>query len=316
MPPRKRQQPTEPEAETEHKSTRAKTSPAEPATTATATLPVSPAKGRKGKAATGSAKSKEGGGGGGGKQKAPAAAAPAVAKSSSSSSSATATSAVATASSAPLARNGSVNGGGTKSPPETPLRTFFNVYRDEGTDVIGPAGVEKLCTDLAIAPDDVAVLVLAWRLNCATMGSITWDEWSSGLTGLKCDNVTALRAKLTALRGSMSDKQVAREIHRYAFKYILSIEGNEQRKCIERDSAVQMLAVILGPASPGAWKLLPEFTEFLLQSSAKVINRDQWDSIFEFAQSVSNDLSTYDETAAWPVLLDDFVEWVKTNKKL
>nr|CAG4643715.1 EOG090X00X3 [Lepidurus arcticus] len=56
------------------------------------------------------------------------------------------------------------------------------------------------------------------------------------------------------------------------------------------------------------------FLEFLEKSRYRVINKDQWVNILEFSRSVNEDLSNYDADGAWPVLLDEFVEWLKTSR--
>ena len=38
------------------------------------------------------------------------------------------------------------------------------------------------------------------------------------------------------------------------------------------------------------------------------ISRDTWNMFLNFTETVSNDLSVYDEDEAWPSLFDDFVE--------
>lgn len=55
------------------------------------------------------------------------------------------------------------------------------------------------------------------------------------------------------------------------------------------------------------------FDQFLEQSKYKVMNKDQWCNVLEFSRSVSADLSNYDEDGAWPVLLDEFVDWYRKN---
>ncbi|KAK7807958.1 hypothetical protein U0070_003030 [Myodes glareolus] len=52
----------------------------------------------------------------------------------------------------------------------------------------------------------------------------------------------------------------------------------------------------------------------LEQSKYKVINKDQWCNVLEFSRTISLDLSNYDEDGAWPVLLDEFVEWYKDKQ--
>ncbi|MDP2435077.1 MAG: cullin binding domain-containing protein [archaeon] len=39
------------------------------------------------------------------------------------------------------------------------------------------------------------------------------------------------------------------------------------------------------------------------------INLDQWMLFLDFSQAVGADFSAYDPNEAWPVLLDDFVNW-------
>eukprot|EP00064_Thunnus_orientalis_P020816 superscaffoldBa00005945_g20964 len=48
------------------------------------------------------------------------------------------------------------------------------------------------------------------------------------------------------------------------------------------------------------------------QSKYKGMNKDQWYNVLEFSRTINTDLSNYDEDGAWPVLLDEFVEWQKS----
>jgi len=75
------------------------------------------------------------------------------------------------------------------------------------------------------------------------------------------------------------------------------------------DTAQSMLQLLLEKQ----WPLSNYFHQFLLQSKYKVINKDQWCNILEFSRSIAPDLRNYDEDGAWPVLLDEFVEWYRKN---
>lgn len=39
------------------------------------------------------------------------------------------------------------------------------------------------------------------------------------------------------------------------------------------------------------------------------LQADQWNSFYDFSLAIDEDFTQYDENAAWPVLIDDFVEW-------
>lgn len=51
------------------------------------------------------------------------------------------------------------------------------------------------------------------------------------------------------------------------------------------------------------------FVDFMQWNAGtlKVINRDQWNSFWEFACVIETDCQNYDENSSWPVLFDSFV---------
>ena len=56
------------------------------------------------------------------------------------------------------------------------------------------------------------------------------------------------------------------------------------------------------------------YYHYLIYSSAQRITLDQWDSFLQFQHNVKVDLSDYDaENGAWPLLLDEYVEWKKNS---
>jgi DCN1-like protein 4/5 len=79
---------------------------------------------------------------------------------------------------------------------------------------------------------------------------------------------------------------------------------------MDMETAKAMLQLLLGKH----WALYTQFSQFLDQSKYKVINKDQWCNILEFSRTIYNDLSNYDVDGAWPVMLDEFVEWLKASR--
>lgn len=49
----------------------------------------------------------------------------------------------------------------------------------------GPEGIEKLCIDIGVDPENVAMLVIAWKMNARRMGFFTMQEWLKGFSDLQ-----------------------------------------------------------------------------------------------------------------------------------
>lgn len=180
---------------------------------------------------------------------------------------------------------------------------WFHKYA--GADkVVGPEAMEKFCEDIGVEPENIIMLVIAWHLEAANMGFFTKDEWLRGMTFLQCDCTERLQSKLDYLRSELNDSVVFKNIYRYAFDF----SRQKDQRSLDMDTAKSMLALLLGRS----WPLFPVFQQFLEQSKYKGMNKDQWYNVLEFSRTIKTDLSNYDEDGAWPVLLDEFVEWQKT----
>ena len=55
--------------------------------------------------------------------------------------------------------------------------------------------------------------------------------------------------------------------------------------------------------------LLSKWLAFLEKFEIRGIPKDTWDMFLNFIEQVGSDLSSYDDTEAWPSLFDDFVEY-------
>ncbi|XP_029923568.1 DCN1-like protein 5 [Myripristis murdjan] len=172
-------------------------------------------------------------------------------------------------------------------------------------DVVGPEGMEKFCEDIGVEPENIIMLVLAWLLEAASMGFFTKEEWLRGMTLLQCDCTERLRSKMDYLRCELNDSAVFKNIYRYAFDFA----RDKSQRSLDMDTAKSMLALLL----ERSWPLFPVFQQFLEQSKYKGMNKDQWYNVLEFSRTIKEDLSNYDEDGAWPVLLDEFVEWQKAR---
>jgi DCN1-like protein 4/5 len=187
---------------------------------------------------------------------------------------------------------------------------WFEKYKDsdesEG-DVIGPDGIEKFCSDLGLTPDNIQVLLIAWKLQAQTMGYFTKEEWMSGMRKMNCDSVTKLKNHLPKLKAEMNDANSFKDIYRYSFDF----SKEKGQKSMDINTAQAMLLLLM----KDKYQHTEPFVEFLQEKTpVKVINKDQWMNFLEFCEAIAIDLSNYDEMSAWPVLLDEYLSCKKEKQ--
>ncbi|KAH9513980.1 DCN1-like protein 4 [Bulinus truncatus] len=184
---------------------------------------------------------------------------------------------------------------------------WFHEYTGPNEETLGPEGMEKFCEDIGVEPENIVMLVLAFKLNAKNMGFFTVDEWMKGMTELQCDTIAKLQNRLDYLKATLNDPAIFKNIYRFAFDFA----REKDQRSIDLDTAKAMLSLVLGKD----WPLFSYFHQFLEQQTKyKVINKDQWCNILEFSRIIQPDLENYDEDGAWPVMLDEFVEWLKDKK--
>lgn len=199
--------------------------------------------------------------------------------------------------------------------PPTPRATDTRPpLADEGkrcpTDEINENGIERLCGDLGIDVMDVAILLLAWKMEAAANCTFQRSEWEVGMTSLGCDSIDALRAALPALRANTYGN--TREFESlYTFCHGFNCEQGQ--KGLEVEAAAGLWGVLLcaESAGEGRFPLAQLLVTFVEEKHKHSISRDTWCLALDFLTTVDASLAGFDEEDAWPVLLDDFVVWCK-----
>ncbi|KAI8422007.1 hypothetical protein MSG28_009912 [Choristoneura fumiferana] len=160
-------------------------------------------------------------------------------------------------------------------------------------DVLGPEGMEKFCEDIGVDPENVVMLVIAYKMGAKQMGYFTQEEWVKGLTELQCDSVHKLQTKLDHLRSLLNDPYVFKAVYRYSYDFA----RDKEQRSLDTATARALLGVLLP-----RWALRPALAEFLAREGLarryRVVNRDQWCNILEFSRTVDTQLVHYDADGA------------------
>jgi len=122
------------------------------------------------------------------------------------------------------------------------LEELFEKYKDADGQQIGPEGIESLCKDLGVDPEDVVMLVLAWYLNAQTMGYFKKEEFINGFQKLGIDSVSRLKSHLNNFKKDLEDPSKFKDIYRYSF----SFAKERDQKILDLATADALLGLVMG----------------------------------------------------------------------
>ncbi|ODV93336.1 hypothetical protein PACTADRAFT_5123 [Pachysolen tannophilus NRRL Y-2460] len=189
------------------------------------------------------------------------------------------------------------------------LEEIFNQYK-ENDEQIGIDGTFKYIQDLGFEPENAVVLALAEFLESPTTGVFLKKKFINNWSNANINSIPKMRKKLLEFQDLMfNDPKFLRKIYDFAFTYSLE----ENQRSLPPDVAVEYWRLLL--TKTFGQEKIETFIKFIENEHNFAISRDQWQMLYLFMQYWEEhpNLETYDESAAWPSLMDQFVEYCKDS---
>ncbi|CAD6227129.1 GSCOCG00011916001-RA-CDS [Cotesia congregata] len=192
-----------------------------------------------------------------------------------------------------------------KESQDEKLSMLFDQYKDPHEDIILADGIERLCNDLQLSPNDFKVLVLAWKLEAEQMCQFTRKEFVNGLKSMYVDSIQGIQTRLPEIvQELINNAEMFKDLYRFTFRFGLDVTSGQ--RILPVDMAIVLWKLVFSIREPS---LLLRWLSFLECHHVRGIPRDTWNMFLNFVEVIGNDLGAYDDAEAWPSLFDDFVEY-------
>ncbi|KAL7618876.1 hypothetical protein Lser_V15G03254 [Lactuca serriola] len=135
-------------------------------------------------------------------------------------------------------------------------------------------------------------------------------EWQRDRRASRADSPFNLKKALDELEKEVRISSDYVEFYSYAFRYCLT---EEKQRNVDIGSICELLKLVLGSQFPDQVNLFIGYLK--AQNDYKVINMDEWMGFYRFCNEINfSDFNNYDQQRSWPLILDDFVEWVRSYR--
>lgn len=215
-------------------------------------------------------------------------------------------------------------------PPSTiKLSTLFDKYKDPDSKEITVDGTIRLCEDLAVNPEDIVLLAIAYELKSPRVGEWTKQGWTEGWKNLGCDSIPSMKTTLVQLRDQLGrDPDYFQKVYNHTFEFARS----DGQRSLGIETAQAFWGLLLPHGLHGGalarvdpdgdvrmdnksdgWK--EEYTtwwfDFLNEKGGKGVSKDTWVMFLDFIRSIDSKFTEYDTEGSWPSTIDDFVEYAR-----
>ncbi|TIA51263.1 DUF298-domain-containing protein [Aureobasidium pullulans] len=216
-----------------------------------------------------------------------------------------------------------VDGGQASTVSKSTLNKLFDKYREDVAnepDEVNIEGTMALLNDIEVSPEDVGALIFSELVKSPSLGRLTRTEFVDSLAALGIPDIKKLRDTVQQRRQSLASPTF-RPTFKQIYKHTFLLARAQGQKAVALDMATEYWRLLF--TSPSLeWTSqntpwLEWWIEFLQEKYKKSVNKDMWDQTLVFAEKTLADeaLSFWSEDSAWPGVIDEFVEYIKTDKR-
>lgn len=213
--------------------------------------------------------------------------------------------------------------------PSAELEAIFKKYQDpEDKEHIDINGTIAYLGDLSIEPEDLQSLVLAYFLKAPRMGFFKRHDFLSQWQKHKVTTLPQMKDFIEKLWNQIqNDKEEGtygfRGLYDFTFGFLLE---NDNQKVLGYELVVEYWKLLLPvkfelhSSYEGIAKRLEQWYDFVLKEYKRDFSKDMWSMFYLFLVEVvatdPENMSEYDEMAAWPSVMDEYVEYLHENDLL
>ncbi|EME47438.1 hypothetical protein DOTSEDRAFT_146076 [Dothistroma septosporum NZE10] len=207
------------------------------------------------------------------------------------------------------------------SPLRSSLSKTFDQYRDspqDSPDEIGLDGTGKLLEEASIPVDGIDFFIFSELVASPSMGTLLREGFVDGLSDVGADTPAKIRNIVLQRRSALNaDPELLKNVYNHAFQLGLQ----DRQKALPVEMAQEFWRILF--MAPGyEWRTkstpwLDWWLDFYTEKVNKAVNKDLWKQILSFAKETMRDesLSFWTDESSWPSVIDEFVEWVKMQKR-
>lgn len=215
---------------------------------------------------------------------------------------------------------------------ESALNSQFNEFQDaDDPSRMEMEGLMRYLEVLSLTPEDPKVLCLCHLLHAPRLGLLERSSFVQHWTTVFLQSATSSSApstqsledlvKFQAQTLNELDRRFRSELSYFeeVYRFIFDFGRDEGQKSLALPTAIAFWEMVI-PLTPEVDEntFRPDYLEWwieLIRSRNKSVSRDTWNLFLEFVTQLEDGFENYDEQAAWPSLIDDYVTLAREKLK-